>query len=255
MTWHALVPLPLNKLLVFLTQVKCCANFPCPCFHCVQTSLIKNKELTYWDFLGRASFIHNRFFSTMSLMTEKPGSSANVNWPLQDCAPRSHAALHQFLVAWDIQAGLQGAAGSSCLALPFPSQGTNVFYQSKSPPNASSQATKMPVVQVLIKNSKLSLFLQTQNPNQPLSLVKPKGWCSRRQSAAEPSEAAPRAGASVGAGSRPCPRRAAGTWGTGGSLIALGCCHVGDSGFRTGAPPETRKNRACPSWCSSTTVT
>lgn len=101
------------------------------------------------------------------------------------------------------------------------------------------------------KNSKLSLFLQTQNPNQPLSLAKPKGWCSRRQSAAEPSEAAPRAGASVGAGCHPCPRCAAGTCGTGGSLIARGCCHVGDSGFGTGAPPETRKNRACPSWCSS----
>lgn len=158
MTWHALVPLPLNKLLVFLTQVKCCANFPCPRFHCVQTSLIKNKELTYWDFLGRASFIHNRFFSTMSLMTEKPGSSADVNWPLQDCAPRSHAALHQLLVAWDIQAGLQGAAGSSCLALPFPSQGTNVFYQSKSPPNASSQATKMPVAQVLTKTRSFPCF-------------------------------------------------------------------------------------------------
>lgn len=129
----------------------------------MQTSLIKNKELTYWDFLARPSFIHNRFFSTMSLMTQKPGSSADVNWPLQDCPPRSCAALHQLSVAWDIQAGLQGAAGSSCLTLRFPSQGTNAFYQSKSPPNASSQATKMPVARVLMKNSKLSLSLQTQN--------------------------------------------------------------------------------------------
>lgn len=64
------------------------------------------------------SFLHSQqIFSTMSLMTQKPGSSADVNWPLQDCPRPSHAALHQLLVAWDIQAGLQGAAGSSCPAL------------------------------------------------------------------------------------------------------------------------------------------
>ena len=185
----------------------------------------------------------------MSLMTQKPGSSADVNWPLQNCPLRSHAALHRLSVAWDIQAELQGAAGSSCLAVCFPSQGTNVFYQSKSPPNSSSQARKMPVAQVLMKNSKLSL--QTQNPIQPLSLAKPKGWCPRRQPAAAPSKAAPRAGASVGAGCHPCRCCAMGAWGTGGSLIAPAHCQVGDSGFGTGAPPETRKNRVCPLWCSS----
>jgi len=104
-------------------------------------------------------------------------------------------------MAWDVQAGLQGAAESSCLALCFPSQWTNVFYQSKSPPNSSSQATKMPVAQVLMKSSRLSL--QTQNLTQPLSLAKPKGWCAHRQPASEPNEAAPRTGGLVGAGCIP----------------------------------------------------
>lgn len=62
--------------------------------------------------------------------------------------------------------------GSSCLALHFPSQGTNAFYQSKPSLNVSSQATKMPVAQVLMKTSKFSLSLQAQSPLfHPFSLL------------------------------------------------------------------------------------
>lgn len=32
-------------------------------------------------------------------MTRKPGSSADVNWSLQDCLSQTHAALHQLTVA------------------------------------------------------------------------------------------------------------------------------------------------------------
>lgn len=90
-------------------------------------------------------------------MTRKPGSSADVNWSLQDCLPQSHAALHQLTVARQaIQAGLQGSAWPSCLHfgldINFPSQGWSAFYRSKPPPNTSLQATKKPVALVGMKN-------------------------------------------------------------------------------------------------------
>lgn len=100
-------------------------------------------------------------------MTQKAGSSADGNWSLQDCLPQSRAALYQLTVAQTLRQVSKVQHGLLVFVLGwilhFPSQGSKVFYQSKSPLNASLQAAKKPVAQVRMKNSKLSLFLQTQN--------------------------------------------------------------------------------------------
>lgn len=112
--------------------------------------------------------------------------------------------------------------------------------------NASLQATKKPVAQVLIKNPKLSLFLQTKILIQPLSRVKPKGWCSH-SSQQSCSKGQSTGGCRLLSLSMLC----CGLQGTGGSLIVLAPCSIGDHGFRTESSPETHRNQECPSWCSS----
>lgn len=186
-------------------------------------------------------------------MTRKPGSSADVNWPLQDCLPEKSCCFTPADSGPSIQAGLKGSAWPSCLHfgldINFPFQGWSVFYQSKSPPNTSFQATKKPVAQVLMKNSKLSLFLQTQNLVQPLSRVKPKGCCPHRQ----PGKLLQGPEHWSLSQLYPCPCCAVGSreqkshWYTG----TLAPCSIYDHGFKTKSLPGTHRNQECPSRCSS----
>lgn len=140
----------------------------------------------------------------------------------------------------DIQAGLQGSVWPFCLHFGldthFPSQEWSVFYQSKSPPNASLQATKKPVAHILTKNSKLSWFCRH------------KTWFnlfhrwSPRAAVPTGSQQSCSKGQSIGGCqllSLSCCRQQ----GTEGSLIPLAPCSIGDHGTWTESSPETHRNR------------
>lgn len=46
----------------------------------METPLIKNKELTYWDCLSRASVVYHRFFLYHIFKDSESDTSAEVNW-------------------------------------------------------------------------------------------------------------------------------------------------------------------------------
>lgn len=154
------------------------------------------------------TFLHSpQIFSTMSLMTQKPGSSADVNWPLRDCPQPSHAALHQLSVAWDIQAGLQYAAGSSCLTLLYPlgafvshPRGQMCFTITRCFLTSHKNASCAGIGEKL----KASVVFANTKHNSASFTGEAQGLVSLQ--AVEPGEASPRAGASVGVGCHPCPR-------------------------------------------------